>query len=149
MIAKVAQSNPILSMPVPLIQQLVNKFQLSDFPKLPLKMKRSEKQPKVQNKSGNATLIKLGILETVDEIKEQMSAYMNFVAESIEKDLGKCRPAYEAINATVSLFCDKTVAPVASFWWILQFVPPIFILIIISIIILEKVNTSTWSLWMK
>lgn len=143
MITKVAQSNPILSIPVPLVHHLVDKLQMSDLLKFPQKTKRSEKQPKAQAKSSNTTIVKLGILETVDEIKEQVDTYLNFVAKSIEKDLGKCRPAYEAINATVSLFCDKTVAPVASFWWILQFVPPTFILIIITILILEKVNSST------
>lgn len=106
-------------------------------------MKRSSEHDnllKINDSSLPLPNVVLNPLETVDEIKDQIQHYTNFVVNSIERDLGRCKPAYIAINTTISLFCDKVTAPVMSFWWILQFFPPTLIIIIVTAMLIDKLD---------
>lgn len=76
----------------------------------------------------------------VEKILNQVDKYIEFVKLATKNRLGQCEPVYKAINATVSLFCDKMTAPIASFWWILQFIPITFVMIVITAMFFERFN---------
>lgn len=74
-----------------------------------------------------------------EKIEKKVTSYTDFVIDSVRTRIGKCQPVYNAINSTVTLFCHKVTAPVAAYWWILQFVSVTFPLFIVTGLILERV----------
>ncbi|CAL8091081.1 unnamed protein product [Orchesella dallaii] len=74
------------------------------------------------------------------EIVRQVGLYEDFVISTVTTRTGKCAPAYNAINSTISIFCYKVPAPIASYWFILQFVPVIFIVMVITALFFERVD---------
>lgn len=103
----------------------------------------------VPNTSAFSNVVKNGTIkqsgkspeDTIKDIKAHVSNFSEFAAKMVKKDIGKCFPAYNAINSTITLFCYKIPAPVTGFWWILQFVPAMFFLIIATALIFERVQT--------
>lgn len=70
---------------------------------------------------------------------EQVIAYSEFVFREISFHVGECNPLYLALDSTIDLFCYKIAAPVAAFWFSLQIILILFIPLIITAILLERI----------
>jgi hypothetical protein len=77
------------------------------------------------------------ILEDADPLG-QMQAYTDFAHDQISFRIGDCRPLYNALDTTIDLFCYKIAQPVASFWFSLQILLLLFIPLIITGILLDR-----------
>jgi hypothetical protein len=68
----------------------------------------------------------------------QVQAYADFVHDEITYHIGDCEPLYHALDTTIELFCYKIAQPVAAFWFSLQILLLLFIPLIITGILLDR-----------
>ncbi|XP_064594649.1 prominin-1-A-like isoform X2 [Liolophura sinensis] len=81
----------------------------------------------------NGTDILKNILpEETKKVKESVSSFAQDVAHQITKEVGKCRPVYDAIYSVSDVACKDVLNPVNGFWfslgWVLFFIIPSIIL---------------------